>query len=58
MKDPDDGDRADKIFRWLNPRNYPDFGLNPDTGMITMKPSIKSEKSNTLLLGGSSTCDI
>ena len=51
VEDPDDWDLPDKTFSLLNPRNYPDFSLNTDTGMITMKRGIKLDQEvNTYLM--------
>ena len=41
VEDPDDWDLPDKTFRFSDPRKFPDFSLNPNTGMITMKRGIK-----------------
>lgn len=40
VNDPDDWDLPDKKFQFKNPSAYPDFALDRNTGMITMKEGI------------------
>jgi len=44
VSDPDDWDLPDKSFRFKESRKFQDFGLNRNTGMITMKRGIKLEQ--------------
>ena len=44
VKDPDDWDLPDKSFKFRDPRKFPDFDLNRNTGMITMLKGIKLDQ--------------
>ena len=45
VEDPDDWDLPDKTFELLSRSSFPDFSLDKDTGMITMKEGIDLEQS-------------